>query len=299
MQRGVIVINAYLKSDSQKSQAKRLQEELANVGLAVDIVRNDSFLAYVDGDIRSAFAEKYTFCVYLDKDKYVSEMLEEAGLRLFNCHSAVRDCDDKMQTYIRLAGKGIPLVKTLSGLLCYQPTEQIRLQTVQRIEEEIGYPVVVKESFGSLGKNVFLAENRSQLLSIMETLKCRPHLFQKAVQTSMGKDLRVIVVGKKPLGGMLRQSQTDFRSNIELGGTGTPYPLNEEIASLCTRVAEILHLDYCGIDILFGENGVPLVCEVNSNAFFGGFESVTGINVAKAFAEYIYKETTGEEVCKK
>ena len=299
MQRGAIVINAYLKSDSQKSQAKRLQEELANVGLPADIVRNDSFLAHVDGEIRSVFAEKYAFCVYLDKDKYISEMLEETGLRLFNCHGAIRDCDDKMQTYIRLAGKGIPLVKTLSGLLCYQPTEQIRLQTVQRIEEEIGYPVVIKESFGSLGKNVFLAENRSQLLSIMETLKCRPHLFQKAVQTSMGKDLRVIVVGKKALGGMLRQSQTDFRSNIELGGVGTPYPLSEEIALLCIRVAEILQLDYCGIDILFGENGVPLICEVNSNAFFGGFERVTGVNVARAYAEHIYKETIGENVCKK
>ena len=299
MQRGVIVLNAYLKSESQKRQAERLQEELANVGLPTDIIRNDGFLAYVDGEIRSEFAKKYAFCVYLDKDKYVSEMLEQTGMRLFNCHSAVRDCDDKMQTYIRLANHGIPLVKTLSGLLCYEPIEQIRLQTVERIEEEIGYPVVIKESFGSLGKNVFLAEDRTTLLSVMETLKCRPHLFQKAVQTSMGKDLRVIVVGKKVLGGMLRKSDTDFRSNIELGGVGVPYPVSEKIASLCTRVAEILQLDYCGIDILFGENNVPLVCEVNSNAFFGGFESVTGINVARAYAEHIQREITRKKVCKK
>ena len=299
MQRGVIVLNAYLKSESQRRQAERLQEELANVGLPTDIIRNDGFLAYVDGEIRSEFAQKYEFCVYLDKDKYVSEMLELTGMRLFNCHSAVRDCDDKMQTYIRLANHGIPLVKTLSGLLCYEPTEQIRLQTVERIEEEIGYPVVIKESFGSLGKNVFLAEDRTTLLSVMETLKCRPHLFQKAVQTSMGKDLRVIVVGKKVLGGMLRKSDTDFRSNIELGGVGVPYPVNEKIASLCTRVAEILQLDYCGIDILFGDNDTPLVCEVNSNAFFGGFESVTGINVARAYAEHIQREIARKKVCKK
>ena len=157
----------------------------------------------------------------------------------------------------------------------------------------------LKESFGSLGKNVFLAEDRTTLLSVMETLKCRPHLFQKAVQTSMGKDLRVIVVGKKVLGGMLRKSDTDFRSNIELGGVGVPYPVNEKIASLCTRVAEILQLDYCGIDILFGDNDTPLVCEVNSNAFFGGFESVTGINVARAYAEHIQREIARKKVCKK
>ena len=293
MKKGLILINAYLKSASQQSQAQRLQEELANVGLATDILRNDGFFAYVDGEIKTALPNDYSFCVYLDKDKYLSQMLEESGMRLFNPHSAIRDCDDKMQTYLCLAGKGIPLVKTLSGLLCYEPTESIRISSVERIESEIGYPVVVKECFGSLGKNVFLAKDREELLSVMETLKCRPHLFQKAVTSSMGKDLRVIVVGGKALGGMLRVSQTVFRSNIELGGSGTPYPLAKEITTLCQRVAEVLRLDYCGIDILFGEDNKPLVCEVNSNAFFGGFESVTGINVARAYAEYIKQVLQG------
>ena len=287
MKKGLILINAYLKSVSQQSQAQRLQEELANVGLATDILRNDGFFACVDGEIKTTLSEKYSFCVYLDKDKYLSQMLESAGMRLFNPHSAVRDCDDKMQTYLCLAGHDVPLVKTLAGLLCYEPTESIRLSSLERIEEEIGYPVVVKECFGSLGKNVFLAKDRTELLAVMEQLKCRPHLFQKAVMTSLGKDLRVIVVGGKALGGMLRMSQTDFRSNIELGGTGQAYPLTDEIASLCQRVADILHLDYCGIDILFGEDDNPLVCEVNSNAFFGGFESVTGINVAACYAKHI------------
>ncbi|MBR2023512.1 MAG: RimK family alpha-L-glutamate ligase [Clostridia bacterium] len=289
MQRGVILINAYLKSQSQKRQAERLQEELANVGLTADILRNDAFFACVDGEIRSLLPEKYAFCVYLDKDKYMSQMLENTGLRLFNPHSAIRDCDDKMQTYLCLAGKGVPLMKTLPGLLCYEPTEPIHLQSVQRIEQEIGYPVVVKESFGSLGKNVYLAKDRAELLAVMEQLKCRPHLFQKTALSSMGKDVRVIVVGGKVLGAMLRKSDVDFRSNIELGGTGTPYKLSKSWEELCVRVAEILSLDYCGIDLLFGENGEPMVCEVNSNAFFGGFESVTGVNVAKAYAEYIKK----------
>ena len=55
---------------------------------------------------------------------------------------------------------------------------------------------------------------------------------------------------------------------------------------LAEKCAKILKLDYCGIDILHGENG-GMVCEVNSNAFFGGMEKATGINVARAYAEYI------------
>ena len=42
-----------------------------------------------------------------------------------------------------------------------------------------------------------------------------------------------------------------------------------------------------GIDLLFDENGNPVVCEVNSNAFFTAFESATNINVAKKYVEHV------------
>ncbi len=296
MQKGVILINAYLKSNAQREQVERLQASLYAQGIQTDVLRNDEYTLTVDedGEIRSTLPKDYAFGIYLDKDKYRSQMLEKTGLRLFNRHEAILDCDDKMLTYLRLLSQGIPLVKTVAGLLCYEPTEPIRLDFVEGIERELGYPVVVKESFGSLGKNVFLANDRASLVSVMEKLKCRPHIFQRAVQTSMGKDIRVIVVGGKALGGMLRQSHTDFRSNIELGGTGTPYPLNAKLTRLCQQVAKCLRLDYCGIDVLLGEEGEYLICEVNSNAFFGGFERATGIDVAESYAKHIQGE-----LCKK
>ncbi len=291
MKKGLILINAYLKLQSQFSQAARMKEELEKLGVETDIRRNDGFFAHISGcDIKESLTKEYAFCVYLDKDKYTSEMLEKAGLRLFNRHEAIRVCDDKMQTYITLAGNGVPMAKTLAGLLCYEPTERIREETLARIESELGYPVIVKESFGSLGKGVYMAKNREELSRIAEMLKCRPHLFQATVQTSVGKDLRVIVVGGKVQAAMLRRSDTDFRSNIELGGVGSAYELSNETRTVCERVAALLALDYCGIDILFGEKDAPIVCEVNSNAFFGGVERVTGVNVAAAYAKHIYKE---------
>ena len=294
MKKGLVLINAYLKLQSQFSQAERIAQELRALGVDTEIRRNDGFFAFVDGwDIRRNLLEKYDFCVYLDKDKYVSEMLEKTGLRLFNTHSAIRDCDDKMQTFIALSGNGIKMPKTLSGLLCYEPTERVRADTLALVEREIGYPVIVKESFGSLGKGVYMAQTREELCALAEKLKCRPHLFQETVRSSVGKDVRVIVVGGKALCAMLRQSETDFRSNIELGGKGYPYLLDENMRNLCEKIAKILRLDYCGIDVLLGEQGEPIVCEVNSNAFFGGIEGVTGVNVAKAYAEHIYSSTYG------
>ena len=295
MKKALILINAYMQLQSQFSQAERIKQELEGLGVKTDILRNDGFFARIEeGEIACYLPEKYDFCVYLDKDKYTLQMLEKSGVKLFNSYKAIEDCDDKMQTYIALSGKGVPTVKTLPGLLCYSPNEQVKEETLDKIEEALSYPVIVKECFGSLGKGVYMAKNRAELKTLAEEVKCRPHLFQKMVQTSVGKDIRVIVIGGKFLCAMLRQSSVDFRSNVELGGRASAYQPSEEVIAVCEKTAQTLGLEYCGIDILFGEDG-PLVCEVNSNAFFGGMESATGVNVAKAYAEYMYKKVYGEE----
>ncbi len=293
--KALILINAYLQSASQFSQAERMKEELEKLGVQTDIKRNDGFYAVVsDNAIQTDLVKEYDFCVYFDKDKYTSEMLEKAGLRLYNNHEAIRVCDDKMQTYIALTSKNIPMPKTASGLLCYHADATIAPCTIERVEAMFSYPIIVKECFGSQGKGVYMAKNRAELFSLMEENKCRPHLFQETIKTSVGKDVRVIVVGGKVIASMLRQSSTDFRSNIELGGEGTPYTLSTQTQELCEKIAQELALDYCGIDILLGENNAPIVCEVNSNAFFAGIERVTGVNVAKAYSRHIYQEIYGE-----
>ena len=52
-------------------------------------------------------------------------------------------------------------------------------------------------------------------------------------------------------------------------------------------VASILNLDYMGIDLLFGKDGEPVLCEVNSNAYFTVMDEVCGVKVAAKYAEYI------------
>ncbi|MBO5240692.1 MAG: RimK family alpha-L-glutamate ligase [Clostridia bacterium] len=290
MKKGLILTNAYTKLVASFNQAIRLKEELERLDVAIDVLRNDGFFATVNaqGDVETTLAD-YDFCVYLDKDKYISQMLEKRGVRLFNRHQAIVDCDDKMVTFIRLADNGIAMPATLSGLLCFTPEEKVRKKTLDKIERTLGYPLIAKECFGSLGKNVYKIDDRSELEAIAETLKCKPHLFQKFIAESAGKDIRVIVVGGKFTAAMLRKSETDFRSNIELGGIGSPIEIPEKLQRTCEKIAAILNLDYCGIDILLEKNDY-LVCEVNSNAFFGGIEKVTGVNVARSYAEHIIHE---------
>ena len=89
---------------------------------------------------------------------------------------------------------------------------------------------------------------------------------------------------------MKRSSETDFRSNIELGGVGEAFELPEPFKAVAERAASALGLDYCGLDLLFGDDGSPILCEVNSNAFFAGIERVTGVNIAGRYAEHIIEQ---------
>jgi len=279
--------NAYLSFDAYDSQAERLKEEFDKLSVETTILRNDFFPVTVSNNVLNK-AKGYDFCVYLDKDKYVLQGLQKCGVKLFNNASAILACDDKMTTYLALADHYVRLVPTLPAPLCYSEEEQIKTSTILAIEEELGYPVIVKQCYGSSGKGVYIANDRDELIERAEQLKCRPHLYQKCMTSSLGHDLRVIVVGGRVLGAMERHSVNgDFRANIAQGATAVPYPVDPDTERLCLRVAKVLNLDYCGIDLLFGEKGEKYVSEVNSNAFFQEFEKVTGVNVAKAYAEHI------------
>lgn len=295
LKRALILVNAYSKLVSANNQPIRLKEEFDELGVEVDIKLNSIDTAMIIEGNAVSFIDDYDFVIYLDKDKYTSSLLEKTGIRMFNRHEAIRICDDKMDTHIRLAGQGISMPDTIGGLLCYNEEASIdeAMPRIELIEERLGYPCIIKECYGSLGAKVYSADNRDELLIRMEKVKLKSHLFQKMISSSRGRDVRIIVIGGKALCGMRRTSKTDFRSNIELGGVAEPIELPGSFIEISERVADILDLDYCGIDLLYGENDEPIVCEVNSNAFFGAMESVTGVNVAASYAKYMYETIYG------
>ena len=289
MKKCLILVNAYSRLKSSLNQSERLRQEFALMGVSAEIRPNNFFACTVEeGGILKNTVGEYDFCVYLDKDKYIARMLEKCGMRLFNRARSIEDCDDKMLTSVALAGSGVPMPLTLPGLLCYTPDAAVDDGALDEVERRLGYPMIVKESYGSLGAGVFKVENRAQLRAAAQRVKCSPHLFQRFVGESAGTDARVIVVGGRVVAAMRRTSSGDFRSNLELGGVGSPLEPDGDLSAICLKAAAALGLDYCGVDVLFGARRYT-VCEVNSNAFFGGIEGVTGINVARAYARHMYE----------
>lgn len=281
--KALIVVNAYIKNKSQIMQAERIAEELQALGICAETRKNFN-LAHIGADgIR--IGGDYDFCIYLDKDRVASRLLEGAGLRLFNTSEAIETCDDKMLTNAALAHNKIRVPYSIYAPLCYNSVAKPDENFLREAGEKLGYPLVAKTNFGSLGSGVTLIKNFEELKSYESANLMTAHFYQKFTGKG-GEDIRVIVVGGKYVCAMRRRNDCDFRSNIELGGRGECVEADPALIKLCERVAKILKLDYCGIDVLEDENGY-CVCEVNSNAFFAAAERVCGVNVAKAFAEHV------------
>lgn len=282
--RALIVVNAYIRNSSQISQAERIAYELKRSGIETHIKKNINLANITDG--RIAFAGGYDFCVYLDKDKSAARMLEESGLRLFNSAQAMELCDNKILTHIALADCGVAMPDCVCAPLCYYPDAQPSEELMNAVKN-LGFPVVAKTAYGSLGAGVRLIPDEKSLALFENKNITTEHFYQRFIDCGRGEDVRVIVVGDDVVCAMKRVNDGDFRSNIELGGRGERYIADEELKHLCVKVARILKLDYCGIDILVDRNGKRYVCEVNSNAFFAAAEQVCGVNVAGIYADYM------------
>ena len=285
MKRVLIVINGYGLASGIQHQVERLKEEFSKRGINAEVIKNTQVFAYIfEGNVDISLP-KYDFVLYLDKDRYVAELLEKAGYKLYNSIDSIIKCDDKMLTHICLANEGIKMPTTISSTLCY--TDNGNRDYLVEVIDKIGLPMIVKENYGSLGKQVYLANNHAELLEIENKLIHIPHIFQQYIECSKGKDYRVIVIGGKVIAYMKRENPYSYLSNLATGGTASKVELPEKYLEVARRAARILGLDYCGVDILEGPHGEPIVSEVNSNAFYEGIEKTTGINVAGCYVDYL------------
>ncbi len=290
--KGIIIVNPYRIPIQSVSQAERLKEEFNKLGVTINVVTDGYALVKNNdkGSLSCAF-NGIDFIIFLDKDKYLSALLSKSGVPVFNTHKAIRDCDDKGETVIALSGKGINMPKTLFAPVCYNQNALLEGDFIKTVIDELGLPVVVKESYGSMGKGVYKADTKEELKNLYNDLKTKPHIYQKYLGLRAGYDVRVIVIGGKCFCAMERVNPNDFRSNIALGGTGNYIDIDSpnfaEYKKVAEKTAEILGLDYCGVDLIIDDDGTPAICEVNSNAFFGEMERVSGKNVAKSYAQHI------------
>ncbi|MEO3947767.1 RimK family alpha-L-glutamate ligase [Gorillibacterium sp. CAU 1737] len=286
-----IVYNGNLGSEKFLIQVRWLERTAREHGLHVQVIGNQELIpGIVDGSpvIKGRYeGQEPDFFLFWDKDIRLARHLEKMGFPLYNRASCIELCDDKIRTYEQLLNEGLRLPKTLIAPLIYETCEGIDERPYETIVQELGFPMVVKEAFGSFGEQVHLVRGWEELLPLVHRLKHRPHLFQELVKSSYGRDIRLQVVGDKVVAAMMRKSEHDFRANVTAGGRMAPYEPSEREREVAVTCARLLGADFAGVDLLFGEDGEPYVCEVNSNAHFKNIHDCTGVDVAARMLEHI------------
>lgn len=288
--KGLLLTNAFATNEHIEFQSNSFIKEFNLLGVDLIHKTNSELLVYInnDGDIAKRFSE-YDFILYFDKDKYIGKMLEKVGCLLINSSSSVEACDDKMLTHILLANNGIKMPRTISYPLCYEYHNNIE-PVIASVLKAFNFPFIIKENFGSLGKQVYLVNNKEELMLLENKLRYVPHLYQEFISESIGVDYRLILIGNKVVSAMKRSNDSNFVANIGSGGKGETYIPDTRMKEIAIKASKILGLDYCGIDFVINSLGEPVLLEVNSNAFFKEIDKINNINIPEIFAKYVIEK---------
>lgn len=283
MQTCWIVYNGSLTHDKFLDQALLLQEAAEKQGIEATLVKNYELLM----NVQQSLLIKPDFVVFLDKDILLANYLKNEGIPVFNDPNVIEICDNKARQYMALAKAHVPMPQTIVAPKVYPGFSIQHTGYFEQVLETLKLPMIIKEAHGSFGMKVYLIETREQFFEKVEELSGIEYVFQEFIESSRGRDIRVNVVGGQVVACMHRHSDTDFRANITNGGTASPTILTERQKEVAIQAAEALDAEFAGVDLLFGEDEEPLVCEVNGVAHIRNLYNVTGINVGDYMISYI------------
>ena len=292
--KGLILIYPGFQNEAKQYQYNRIIEEFNKKGIDIDKLKVDEqYTSVIDGKVNINVKE-YDFGIQLVKDKYINEELCKYGIRSFNSYNAIENCDDKMMTYVILSSKNINLPHTILGSINFG-VENIKEDNKNEefkkyVETTLNYPFIAKKCNSKGGRDIYKINNRDEFDNICNQLSGSQYLFQQFISENVGKDIRVVVVGKKVVGSFMRKNENDYRSNISLGGKALPYQISSKYKEIAEKIANELELDYCSVDFFMSSESNPMVCEVNADPAICDIEELSGRNVAEIFVNYVISE---------
>ncbi len=259
----------YKKSDAAKNGvlinkyfAAARRRRLAPSLIITDRLSREDVLAMVSGA---------AFVINRGRDAELTRFLEERGLYVSNPSSVTETANDKFLTYERLRSV-VPMLET-------------HLLTSKT--PPLSFPFVAKPAGGHGGSGVTMIRGEEDLAAYR---KAHPEksVIQPAA-TDLGRDMRVYVIGGRPIAAMLRESENDFRSNFSLGGSARFVPLDtlaEDERAVVEGVCAALPLHYAGVDIM-RDHGRAILNEIEDPVGARMLYIYTGLDPAKEHIDHL------------
>jgi len=186
---------------------------------------------------------------------------------------------------------------TLAGSDVQLPDSTLALDPDRLNDEKAKYgdEVVYKTAIGTHGGGTWKISADER---VNPRVGDRFAFLQELIDRDEGRhrDLRVYVVDDVIVGTMRRYApDNDWRTNVALGGAVEGVDdIPEAAADMALEAADLVGLDYAGVDLVEGEDGWHLL-EVNPTAGFKGLFEATGVSPAPHIARLAI-ETAGGDV---
>ena len=219
---------------------------------------------------------------------YLTACLEFLGFKVLNRFEVGQVCGNKLITSIRLTENNIPTPKTQFAFSAESGLETIKNNT--------GFPVVLKPIVGSWGRGIYPLRDLETANMIIEMREeddsplSRIYYIQEMVDRP-SRDIRCIVIGDQVLTAIYRySSQSEWRTNVALGGKVELAPITKEMEDLALRAARAVGGDsILGVDMMEDKNRGLVVHEVNNTVEFRGAASVSEADIPNQMIDYAVK----------
>lgn len=189
----------------------------------------------------------------------VLDHLDAMGVYCMPKPDVLRKSIDKLRAGQLMVKAGVPTPHTLALTSHTTP---------ERVVQQLGLPLIVKIPDGAKGQGVSLIHTLDELKSVMKqglTNRADLLLAQEYIATSKGRDVRVTLADGELIFAIVRDNthNKEFRSNVSLGGKAMVIEPTEQMLDLARRAARAVDSDFCGVDLLFTEDGFT-IGEINS-----------------------------------
>lgn len=217
---------------------------------------------------------QYDFCINRTRISGVNAFLEADHIRCYNNGKTVAVANDKWRTFLLCKELGIPTVDTV--------------QFDASDDAELEYPFIIKSRNGHGGSEVFWINDKKDLQSLAFS-NPKGYIAQKPV-SDIGVDVRIYVLGDRPIAGVKRTSSVDFRSNFSLGGQVELFSPTQEQLAIIDKLQKRIAADYAGYDFILHE-GKWILNEIEDVVGARMLYSLCNYDIGEAFMDYIRRNT--------
>jgi ribosomal protein S6--L-glutamate ligase len=204
--------------------------------------------------------------------------LEARGVTCVNGPRALERTIDKFLASALLARAGVSTPRTVA---CERSDDALEAF------DELGGDVIVKPLFGAMGTGMTRVDDADVAYRVFHALELeRAVYYLQETLPHDGRDLRALVVGGRVLAAIERVG-TGWRLNLARGAQARATQLTADQDRLCLEAAEVLGVDYAGVDVLRAADGRDYVLELNGIPGWRGLQEATGADVAAALVTHL------------